>query len=113
VQAKKRAGVDVISLGIGDPGSADAQAHRQRLAGGRGRSGNHRYPSYFGLAELREAITNWYRERFNVALDPGTEILPTLGSRMGSVTCPSRWSIPATWCSPPILATRSNVTGGR
>jgi LL-diaminopimelate aminotransferase len=44
---------------------------------------NHRYPSYFGLAELREAIANWYRERFRVTLDPATEILPTLGSKDG------------------------------
>jgi LL-diaminopimelate aminotransferase len=44
---------------------------------------NHRYPSYFGLTELREAISGWYRQRFDVSLDPGAEILPTLGSKDG------------------------------
>src|SRR6185295_14872353 len=44
---------------------------------------NHRYPSYFGLAELRESIASWYRDRFRVSLDPATEVLPTLGSKDG------------------------------
>jgi LL-diaminopimelate aminotransferase len=44
---------------------------------------NHRYPSYFGLGELREAIAAWYRDRFGVVLDPSTEILPTIGSKDG------------------------------
>src|SRR5207237_145950 len=44
---------------------------------------NHRYPSYFGLAELREAIARWYSDRSGVELDPATEILPTLGSKDG------------------------------
>jgi len=44
---------------------------------------NHRYASYFGLAELRGAIANWYRDRFDVGLDPQSEVLPTLGSKDG------------------------------
>src|SRR3989449_8081094 len=83
VQAKKRAGVDVISLGIGDPDLPTPKRIVSVLQEAAADPSNHRYPSYFGLAELREAIANWYRERFNVALDPGTEILPTLGSKDG------------------------------
>ncbi len=83
VQEKRRAGVDVISLGIGDPDLPTPKRIVSVLQEAAADPANHRYPSYFGLAELRESIANWYRERFNVALDPGTEILPTLGSKDG------------------------------
>ncbi len=83
VQEKKRAGVDVISLGIGDPDLPTPRRIVSVLQEAAADPANHRYPSYFGLGELREAIANWYRERFNVALDPGSEILPTLGSKDG------------------------------
>ncbi len=49
---------------------------------------NHRYASYFGLAELREAIAGWYGHRSGVTLDPATEILPTLGSKDGIAHVP-------------------------
>src|SRR6267143_159742 len=83
VQEKKRAGVDVISLGIGDPDLPTPKRIVSVLQESAADPGNHRYPSYFGLPELRGAIANWYRDRFNVALDPATEILPTLGSKDG------------------------------
>jgi len=83
VQEKRRAGVDVISLGIGDPDLPTPKRIVSVLQEAAADPANHRYPSYFGLGELREAIANWYRERFNVAFDPGTEILPTLGSKDG------------------------------
>jgi LL-diaminopimelate aminotransferase len=83
VQEKKRAGVDVISLGIGDPDLPTPKRIVSVLQEAAADPGNHRYPSYFGLAELRGAIANWYRDRFNVMLDPATEILPTLGSKDG------------------------------
>jgi LL-diaminopimelate aminotransferase len=83
VQEKKRAGVDVISLGIGDPDLPTPRRIVSVLQEAAADPANHRYPSYFGLAELREAIAHWYRERFRVALDPVTEILPTLGSKDG------------------------------
>jgi LL-diaminopimelate aminotransferase len=83
VQEKKRAGVDVISLGIGDPDLPTPQRIVSVLQEAAADPANHRYPSYFGLAELREAVAHWYRERFRVTLDPATEILPTLGSKDG------------------------------
>jgi len=83
VQEKKRAGVDVISLGIGDPDLPTPQRIVSVLQEAAADPTNHRYPSYFGLAELREAIAHWYKERFRVTLDPATEILPTLGSKDG------------------------------
>jgi LL-diaminopimelate aminotransferase len=83
VQEKKRAGVDVISLGIGDPDLPTPERIVSVLQEAAADPANHRYPSYFGLAELREAIAHWYRERFAVTLDPDSEILPTLGSKDG------------------------------
>jgi LL-diaminopimelate aminotransferase len=83
VQAKKMAGVDVISLGIGDPDLPTPKRIVSVLQEAAADPANHRYPSYFGLGELREAIAGWYRERFNVELDAHSEILPTLGSKDG------------------------------
>ena len=83
VQEKKRAGVDVISLGIGDPDLPTPKRIVSVLQEAAADPENHRYPSYFGLAELRGAIANWYADRFGAALDPQTEILPTLGSKDG------------------------------
>ncbi|TMD35999.1 MAG: aminotransferase class I/II-fold pyridoxal phosphate-dependent enzyme [Chloroflexi bacterium] len=83
VQEKKRAGVDVISLGIGDPDLPTPKRIVSVLQEAAADPANHRYPSYFGLAELRAAIAHWYRERFAVTLDPDSEVLPTLGSKDG------------------------------
>ncbi len=83
VQEKKRAGVDVISLGIGDPDLPTPRRIVNVLQEAAEDPSNHRYPSYFGLSELRSAIAGWYRDRSGVLLDPATEILPTLGSKDG------------------------------
>jgi LL-diaminopimelate aminotransferase len=83
VQEKKRAGIDVISLGIGDPDLPTPGRIVSVLQETAADPHNHRYPSYFGLAELRESIARWYSERSGVELDPAAEILPTLGSKDG------------------------------
>src|SRR6266536_4109113 len=83
VQEKKRAGVDAISLGIGDPDLPTPGRIVSVLQETAADPANHRYPSYFGLGELRESIARWYSERSGVELDPNTEILPTLGSKDG------------------------------
>jgi len=83
VREKKAAGIDVISLGIGDPDlptpARIVSAAQEAVAD----PANHQYPSYFGLRELREAIADWYRGRFGVPLDPDSQVLPTLGSKDG------------------------------
>jgi LL-diaminopimelate aminotransferase len=88
VQEKKRAGVDVISLGIGDPDLPTPPRIVHVLQEAATDPANHRYPSYFGLTELREAIAGWYFRRSGVTLDPSTEILPTLGSKDGIAHVP-------------------------
>jgi LL-diaminopimelate aminotransferase len=88
VQEKKSAGVDVISLGIGDPDLPTPPRIVHVLQEAAADPANHRYASYFGLAELREAIAGWYGHRSGVTLDPSTEILPTLGSKDGIAHVP-------------------------
>ncbi len=83
VAAKRASGVDVIALDIGDP-DTPTPAHVLAAATEALRHGeNHRYASYFGMPALREAIAGWYQRRFEVDLDPASEVLPTLGSKDG------------------------------
>jgi len=72
-------GVDVIDFGMGDPREPTDPLIRQALVDGlRDRMG---YPAAVGLPELREAVAAWAERRFGMALDPDTEIIPTLGSK--------------------------------
>ena len=76
VQAR---GVEVIDFGTGDPREPTDPRIRQALVDGlRDRMG---YPAAVGLPELREAIAGWAVRRFGTALDPASEIVPTLGSK--------------------------------
>jgi len=78
---KKAAGVDVISLGIGDPDTPTPELVVDALAAAAGDPGTHAYPSNRGRAELRTAVTGFYERRFGVALDPETEVIPALGAK--------------------------------
>src|ERR687890_723816 len=81
IREKKAAGVDVISLGIGDPDTPTPQPVIDALAAAAGDPGTHQYPSNRGRPELREAYARFYERRFGVALDPETEIIPALGAK--------------------------------
>jgi LL-diaminopimelate aminotransferase len=81
VREKKAAGVDVISLGIGDPDTPTPAAVVDALARAAAEAGTHQYPSNRGRPELREAFARFYERRFGVALDPETEIIPALGAK--------------------------------
>jgi LL-diaminopimelate aminotransferase len=81
IAEKKAAGVDVISLGIGDPDAPTPAAVIDALTAAAQDAGTHRYPSNRGRPELREAFARFYERRFGVALDPETEILPALGAK--------------------------------
>jgi succinyldiaminopimelate transaminase len=72
-------GVEVIDFGTGDPREPTDPRIRQALVDGlRERMG---YPAAVGLPELREAIAAWAGRRFGAALDPDTQVVPTLGSK--------------------------------
>jgi LL-diaminopimelate aminotransferase len=81
VSEKKAAGVDVISLGIGDPDTPTPQPVIDALAAAARDPGTHQYPSNRGRPELREAFARFYERRFGVTLDPDSEIVPALGAK--------------------------------
>jgi len=83
IAAKEAAGVDVISFGIGDPDVPAPKPVVDTLCSESRNPVHHRYPSYFGLKEFREAAAGWFEGRFGVRLDPETEILPLIGSKEG------------------------------
>jgi LL-diaminopimelate aminotransferase len=81
VSAKRAAGVDVISLGIGDPDTptyAPIVAAAQRAVAD---PSTHTYPSNRGRPEFRQAVAGFYERRFGVALDPETEVMPAIGAK--------------------------------
>jgi succinyldiaminopimelate transaminase len=78
-QRVRERGVTVIDFGTGDPREPTDPLIQQALVDGlRERMG---YPAAVGLPELREAIAGWADRRFGSALDPDTEVIPTLGSK--------------------------------
>ena len=81
IEEKKAAGVDVISLGIGDPDTPSPPEVVDALARAASDPGTHQYPSNRGRPEYREAIAAFYERRFGVTLDPSTEIVPALGGK--------------------------------
>ena len=88
VAARRAAGVDVIALDIGDPDLPTPDAVVEAAAAAVRDPANHRYASYYGLRDLRVAMSAWYLRRFGVELDPDTEVLPTLGSKDGIAHLP-------------------------
>ncbi|MBN2072455.1 MAG: LL-diaminopimelate aminotransferase [Actinobacteria bacterium] len=83
IRKKKKEGLDVISLGIGDPDIPTPPEIIKTLCRQARNPVNHRYPSSYGLEEFRRAVAGFYNERFNVELDPETEIIALWGSKEG------------------------------
>jgi len=81
IAAKKREGIDVISLAIGDPDLPTPPAIVEAAAGALHHTSAHRYPTNHGTDELREAAASFYRDRFGVELDPASEVVPALGGK--------------------------------
>lgn len=76
-------GADIISLGIGGPDRAPDMKVIETLHREAKNESNHSYQPYNGLPELRKAFADWYKEKYNVILNPDTEILPLIGSKEG------------------------------
>jgi LL-diaminopimelate aminotransferase len=83
IEEKRRAGVDVISLGIGDPDLPTPDPVVRELQEAAATPATHRYPTNRGLEPFREAVAVFYAERFDVDVDPGTEVVPVLGGKEG------------------------------
>lgn len=84
----KKEGRDVIDLGIGDPDAPTPGFIINALSKAAKDPCNHHYALDSGMQELRETMAAWYRERFNVSLDPDSEILPLIGSKEGIAHIP-------------------------
>ena len=76
-------GKDVVDLGVGDPDLPTPPHIISALKKAVDDPANHRYSFTEGIKQLREAIARWYKKRFDVTLDPQTEVLPLLGSKEG------------------------------
>ncbi|MDO9036559.1 MAG: LL-diaminopimelate aminotransferase [Methanoregula sp.] len=80
-QIKK--GVDIIDLGVGDPDLATPPHIVTSLCEAAKNSENHHYPSYVGMPAYRNAVADWYKQRFGVTLDAGKEVVALMGSKDG------------------------------
>jgi LL-diaminopimelate aminotransferase len=76
-------GVDIISLGIGDPDSPTFPHIVRALAEAAAKPANHRYPDYEGLPSYRAAAAAFVQRRFGVTVDPATEVVSLIGSKEG------------------------------
>ena len=83
IAERQAAGVDVISLGIGDPDLPTPPHVLAALREAADDPANHRYPETEGLPAFREAVARWYERRHGVALDPETEVVSLIGSKEG------------------------------
>ena len=81
IEAMRADGIDVISLGIGDPDIPTPPAVVEALRRAVERPETHQYPSNRGLAAFREAVAGFYADRFGVEVDPASQVIPVLGGK--------------------------------
>ena len=81
VRAKRAEGVDVISLGIGDPDMPTYPPIVTAAQSAVADPSTHQYPSNRGRQEFRDAVAAFYARRFGVELDPETEVMPAIGAK--------------------------------
>jgi LL-diaminopimelate aminotransferase len=81
IAAKRKTGVDVISLGIGDPDRPTPALIVEAMQEAVSEPETHRYPSNRGREDFRGAVRDFYERRFDVKLDPDSEIIPALGAK--------------------------------
>src|SRR3954466_6093379 len=81
ITEKRAQGIDVISLGIGDPDTPSPGEVVGALTAAAADPSTHQYPSNRGRPEFRNAVADFYERRFGVQLDPANEIIPGLGAK--------------------------------
>ncbi len=79
----RRRGEDIIDLGMGNPDLATPKHIVDKLIEAVKNPRNHRYSASKGIYKLRAAMTDWYRQRYDVELDPETEVVVTIGAKEG------------------------------
>jgi LL-diaminopimelate aminotransferase len=81
IEAKREEGIDVISLGIGDPDTPTFRYIVEAMREAVGDPEAQRYPSNRGRSEFRRAFTDFYMQRFGVQIDPLNEVIPAIGAK--------------------------------
>lgn len=76
-------GVDIINLGIGDPDLPTPDPILERMQQAVTDPQHHQYPSSSGMLSFRTAVAGWYKRRFNVTVDPKSEVVTLIGSKEG------------------------------
>jgi alanine-synthesizing transaminase len=79
----RRRGEDIIDLGMGNPDLPTPKHIVHKLVEAAKNPRNHRYSASKGIYKLRVAVTEWYRKRYDVELDPETESVVTIGAKEG------------------------------
>jgi alanine-synthesizing transaminase len=79
----RRAGADIVDLGMGNPDQPPAPHIIDKLCEAAQKPYNHRYSLSRGIFKLREAICSWYKRSYNVEFDPESEAIVTIGSKEG------------------------------
>ncbi len=82
-QEKIEQGVDVIDLGVGDPDLPTPEPIVEALKRAAENPDNHKYPSYVGMKAYRSAVADWYKRRFDIELNPDSEVIALIGSKEG------------------------------
>jgi LL-diaminopimelate aminotransferase len=88
IEEKIASGADVISFAVGDPDIPPPPHVKNALIEALEDPAVHRYPSYKGMPEFREAIAGYYDRRFGVSVDPNTAVLALIGSKEGIAHLP-------------------------
>jgi LL-diaminopimelate aminotransferase len=81
-------GVDIIDLGVGDPDLPTPRFIVDKMIEAVQDPATHRYPMYSGMSRFREAVARWYKKRFDVDLDPESEVLTLIGCKEGIAHLP-------------------------
>jgi LL-diaminopimelate aminotransferase len=81
VEEKREQGIDVISLGIGDPDTPTFRYIVEAMGEAVGDPSTHKYPSNRGRPEFRDAFADFYLQRFGVEIDPVNEVIPAIGAK--------------------------------
>lgn len=79
----RREGEDIIDFGMGNPDLATPPHIVHKLVEAAAKTANHRYSVSRGVYKLRLAITDWYKRRYGVEMDPDSEAIVTIGSKEG------------------------------
>ena len=79
----RRADQDIIDLGMGNPDLGTPQHIVDKLIEAAQKPHNHRYSASMGITKLRIAIAEWYKRRYDVAVDPDSEAIVTIGAKEG------------------------------